>query len=378
MSRKILSFSLASILSAIGLASCTDVSPEEREELTMPNANILSLEELYRRDKQSFEDDYNCGNFLQMTDGTVLFFKPSTRLDLDKVMTGTLTNYNGNFLAYSPTTGKSSLEKMEVAKHDKTLAFDSYRAKFSELERTRLTSDWRNVINFCASRKLQFNEKFGRISVGVKDASIVRLKSDYFLVTGGQSTYSSPDMAQMATVFDSKTDSIVKQFVLCSRRRNHISLLLPDGKVMLAGGQQEHGPQSRPTIEIVDVDAQVSRELDSHPASFRTFGTACLDEKGNCLVMSGMGLKDRSMVDLDTIELIDVKADTISVVGYMSYYRLYNMKNEERVVTLNAIPIGSEKILISGGKYRPRNSYQVSVRDNAEIIELGNPPNNAK
>ena len=374
MSRKILSFSLASILTALGLASCANEPQMKKEKLTMEKANILSLAELYRRDKQSFEDDYNSGNFLQMTDGTVLFFKPPTRLELIKVMIESATNYTGLFLAYSPLTGETNLEKITVTKHDNTLVFNSYHAKASEIERTRMTTGWQKAMDFCASRKLQFNEKFGRVSVGVKDSSIVRLKNDQFLITGGQSTYTSPDMALMATIYDTKTDSIVKQFALCSRRRNHISLLLPDGNVLLVGGEQEHGTHSKPTIEVINANTGVSRELNSHPDNFRTYATACLDEDGRCLVMGGMGLKARSLVDLDTVEQIDVKEDTIKVVGYMSHYRLYNMNNKLKVVPLNAIALGSHRILVSGGKYRSRNSYQVSVSDNAEIVELDGTP----
>jgi hypothetical protein len=169
--------------------------------------------------------------------GRVVFFMPSAFGSLASVMSGQDTKYKGLFQVFSPSAKTSRFAILTVKKTGGTLQFGSSLAKNSEIERLMLSPGWQPAINFSLSRK-----------ECVKGSSIVRLKDGLFLITGGTAEgmlgTSNQSDPKTATVFDTTTKSVVKTFQLSHEWNNHLSLLLPDGKVLLVASVPVYGPYS--------------------------------------------------------------------------------------------------------------------------------------
>lgn len=221
------------------------------------NANLIDPGNLYWRaewspNREKWLED---ANFIEMTDGTILFFHPNARQKLRSIMKRETPEYNGIFQRFSPSTKESAIEFLNVREIDGSLKIGHWTAKASELDRLAISPDLPKVYDYCASL---FPGPKG--FSGVSGSSIIRLHGKQFLITGGganllQPTPASEAIESNATMFDAATGQVVKTFPLCQRQFRHMSILLPDGRVLLRGSDDLRN------IEIVDTKTCASRHL---------------------------------------------------------------------------------------------------------------------
>jgi hypothetical protein len=181
------------------------------------NANLIDLGNLYWRaewspDREKWLED---ANFIEMTDGTILFFHPSARQKLRSIMQRETPEYRGIFQRFSPATKESAREYLKVREIDGSLKIGHWKAKSSELDRLAISPDLQKVYDYCASL---FPGPKG--FSGVSGSSIIRLKGKQFLITGGGANLLQPTpdfeaIESNATIFDAGTGQVINTFPLC-------------------------------------------------------------------------------------------------------------------------------------------------------------------
>ncbi|MBS1997797.1 MAG: hypothetical protein JSS86_15850 [Cyanobacteria bacterium SZAS LIN-2] len=303
-------------------------------------------------------------NFIQMTDGTVLFFVPVVQTELDALARGQKSSYTGLFQVFSPDRKTSKLTVLTVKKNGSTLQFGAMLAKDSEMERLMLTPGWYEARLFSVS----YPECVG-------GSSIIRLHHGLFLITGGTAQDNSGIGAafpQTATVFDSVSRRAVKTFKLQHRWHCHLSLLLPDGKVLLVGGHPKYlNMESNTAVEIVDAEHSFSRTLNCKAIAYSANPTACLDDRGNVILLGGSGSEHFS--DYPVVELIDVRLGECRKVATLKVPRHFCEPGHSGPGPLNSISLPSRKFLISGGRAYRSDLFHLYGLDNltsAEIVTL--------
>lgn len=169
----------------------------------------------------------------------------------------------------------------------------------------------------------------------------VTLKDGSVLITGGFSSASFPGAAlNTAELFDpvSNTFTAISN-VMQSLRTNHTATLLPDGKVLLAGGQiDNNNGNGSDTAELYDPATQTFTAVAARMTSPRGGHAAVLLNDGTVLLMGGF---NNSSTALKTAEIYDPAAKTFTALG-----ALMNSPRSEFSATL--LPDG--KVLIAGGQ----------------------------
>lgn len=94
-----------------------------------------------------------------------------------------------------------------------------------------------------------------------------------------------------ALVYDPATNAWVRSVTLRSRRVEHASVMLPDGRVVVAGGIGQS------TIEVVDVASRISVQLASQFSGPRDDLAAALLPDGRVLIMGGQNTKTGMTLD---------------------------------------------------------------------------------
>jgi hypothetical protein len=326
--------------------------------------DTISLKELYWRVWDREQDVHRWSNFFITSDGTVIFFQPRLRPELASVLNSEKANFENLFQVVSPVAKTSTIEKLLVRKTGRTLQFGSHLALESEIERQRLSPGWETVRAFCDN-----NGKSPDKKESLQNASIIRLANGQFLISGGE-VYSRDagfgPVKHTAIVFDSKSNAIVRSIPLCGVRRHHLSLQLPSGKVLLAGGALSFA--GRPaTFELVDVEAGTSRTLNCRPQQYRTYGTGCVDSRGRCLILGGMDANTGK--EIAAVERIDVESDTIRTVANLKFTRVYDVHNDG--VPENAVMLTADTLLVSSGTFKDPKGFSeclASLRENAELV----------
>lgn len=365
MGKSIVAFSLASIFSSIGLTSCARDSKF---------SNVISLKQLYSHSKQNQSSEKNKGNFVRINDNTIIFFSPVIREQLIEVVGRKLKSFESFCQIVDLDNRVSRIDKLMISMEGEWLKIGSYSVPPSELERLKLTADWQDVFEFCRSINKTAEPGEPR---GIDDASVAKLAKSRFLITGGMCQairrLSTPRFGQLATLYNTQTHQIEKSFNLKCYRKTHSSLTLSNGEVLLIGGL---GPSTdsneSSTIEIVNPIEGTSRLLKCRPKGFRPYATACLDARGNCIILAGW--KDRLVIEDLTVDYLDIEHETITEVGKLKIRRFYSCNMDSSDIVTNAIVVGSNKILLSGGKsWIPGNTYGDILREDAEIVELTMP-----
>lgn len=175
------------------------------------------------------------------------------------------------------------------------------------------------------------------------------LPNGKLLIVGGRSDQYSGDGLASAELFDPASSSFTPAGSMNQARNRHTATLLPDGRVLLMGGQ--HGnPQSsaefyNPTTGrfIFAGSMQVRRE--SH--------TATLLANGKVLITGGFGLLNGSGAFLASAELYDPATGTSALTGSMGSTRYGH--------TATLLPNG--KVLVTGGRHSNAGSSSAELYD---------------
>lgn len=96
---------------------------------------------------------------------------------------------------------------------------------------------------------------------------------------------------RLASIYDPATNTWTNQITLRDRRAEHASVLLPDGKIVVAGGV------GRNTIELVDIQNRRSIQLASQFSGPRDDLAAALLPDGRVLIMGGQDSKTGLTID---------------------------------------------------------------------------------
>jgi WD40 repeat protein len=175
------------------------------------------------------------------------------------------------------------------------------------------------------------------------------LSSGKVLVVGGSGTDGGNGYLDSAALYDPVSGTWAATGTLASPHYDHTATLLPDGKVLVAGGWD--GTGNTGIAELYDPASGTWTEIDSL-ATARRGHTATLLTDGKVLVAAGQG---SGITALASAELYDPASGTWSATGSLVIGRI--------IATANLLPIG--KVLVTGG--------QVSTPDATATAELYDP-----
>jgi len=115
----------------------------------------------------------------------------------------------------------------------------------------------------------------------------VTLQNGDVLITGGASSFSPTIALDTAEIFNPSTNTFTAiSNKMQSARTNHTATLLPDGKVLLAGGRDNNGNELN-TVEIFDPTTQSFTVVPGTMSVPRSRHAAVLLNNGTVLVMGG-------------------------------------------------------------------------------------------
>lgn len=138
-----------------------------------------------------------------------------------------------------------------------------------------------------------------------------------------------------AELYDPAANRFTPAGKMLSRRAGAMAVLLPNGRVLIAGGTDGTG-KSLSTTEIYN---PATNAFLPGPAmtSPRTHGIAVLLKNGKVLVAGGCAEGDNNR--LASAELYDTQSDSFSTTGSMHSARGY----------FNAVALGDGRVLVTGG-----------------------------
>ena len=182
------------------------------------------------------------------------------------------------------------------------------------------------------------------------------------LVAGGrrqQQRHRQQQPLASAELYDPGSGSWTATGSMLTPRQSHTATLLPDGKVLVAGGVGSDGPAGlrravRPQQRVLDRHRE-------HGAGPRTYHTATLLPDGRVLVAGGASSGD-SLDPLASAELYDPSSGTWTATG--------NMHAERAEHTATLLPDG--KVLVAGGsgnEQRPRAGLRRAVRPGQRVVD---------
>jgi Galactose oxidase, central domain len=180
----------------------------------------------------------------------------------------------------------------------------------------------------------------GSLATGRADHTATLLPNGKVLVAGG---YNGSALAS-AELYDPASGTWTATGSLATGRAHHTATLLPNGKVLVAGGEDS---SSNPfaSAELYD-PASGTWTATGSLATGRSLHTATLLPNGNVLVAGGF---DSSFTGLASAELYDPASGTWSATGSLSTARLQH--------TATLLPNG--QVLVAGGTGGPIASAEL-------------------
>jgi hypothetical protein len=197
----------------------------------------------------------------------------------------------------------------------------------------------------------------GTISMARADHSATLLPDGRILVAGGVPMPDARATLQTAGLFDPGTRTLVQTRPMTAAREEHTATLLPDGRVLVAGGHDYRDGTStiERSAEIYDPALGTFTATGSMSAA-REGHTATLLPSGLVLIAGGA---DTASTALATAELFDPRTGRFSPTGSMSTAR------DAATATL----LATGQVLVAGGSDSPLLSS--TLLDSAELYDPG-------
>ena len=208
----------------------------------------------------------------------------------------------------------------------------------------------------------------GNMAVGRTQHTASLLADGRVLVVGGSTDVGSGTATTTVTlasaeIYDPGTGTFAAAGNMASSRAGHTATVLPSGKVLITGGQNDQTAQA--TAELYDPQTNSFTETGSM-AALRTGHTAALLINGKVLVAGGATSKalysggiSPAVPPQTTAELYDPLTEHFAATASMAYGRIAH--------TATVLPNGT--VLISGGfnDYSPSAGYE--SYNSAEIYD---------
>jgi hypothetical protein len=206
----------------------------------------------------------------------------------------------------------------------------------------------------------------GSLITGRAVASATLLRDGRVLVSGGRAIVSPggglakrPGPASSAELYDPATGTFSVTGSMSHARFNHTATLLPNGKVLIAGGEQGYTDEQPLSSAELYNPATGRFSPTGSMSHVRTMQTATLLRNGKVLIAGG----DDATGPLSSTELYDPATGRFSPTGAMSIGR------EEQTATL----LANGKVLIAGGFYYAGPLAEPTVDEMLSSAELYDP-----
>jgi hypothetical protein len=180
----------------------------------------------------------------------------------------------------------------------------------------------------------------GNMTVARSDHRATLLPNGKVLITGGDVLNAKTDLAlSSAELYDPAAGVFATTGDMCVPRVGHSATLLSSGKVLIAGGQDDHFHELS-TAELYDPSTGTFTPTGSMTAA-RTAHTATLLNNGQVLMTGGFTVPagGRFSVQLESAELYDPATGSFIPTGAMNAARVGH----------TATLLGNGKVLIVGG-----------------------------
>lgn len=169
-----------------------------------------------------------------------------------------------------------------------------------------------------------------------EDAAAIRLRDGRVLICGGNTTGTVGGVTPSAELFDPKARTFSATGSMTAAREGATITMLPDGRVLVAGGAQNVGFRSElASAEIYDPSSGTFSATGSMSIP-REGHTATALRDGRVLIVGG---SDNGTHTLDSAEIYDPAIGTFQRVGHL------NQPREVHTATL----LLSGKVLVAGG-----------------------------
>ncbi len=172
------------------------------------------------------------------------------------------------------------------------------------------------------------------------------LPNGKILIAGG---YTTNPALKSAELYDPATDTWSVTGSLSTARSNHTATLLPNGKVLVAGGDDNVASTS--SAELYD-PATGTWSVTGSLNNARQYHTATLLPNGKVLVVGGRGGGDNQYQQVARAEVYDPATEQWSVTGSLNTARAYH----------TATLLQNGKVLVAGGidgNYNPFSSAEL-------------------
>ncbi len=176
----------------------------------------------------------------------------------------------------------------------------------------------------------------GTLSTGRSLHTATLLPNGKVLVAGGLNTAASASNLAVAELYDPATNAWRPAATMANARYSHTATLFSNGKVLVAGGLANTGDTS--TAELYDSAANTWAPAASM-ATARYLHTAVLLGNGKLLVAGGSGFVNGAFTTFKTAETYDPATNTWAAAGAMNIARSSH----------TATPLPEGKILVAGG-----------------------------
>lgn len=205
----------------------------------------------------------------------------------------------------------------------------------------------------------------GNMAVGRTDHTASLLADGRVLIVGGSTNAGSGTVMVTASteIYDPGTGTFAPAATMASPRAGHTATLLPSGKVLITGGQNDQAAQA--TAEVYDSQTNSFTATSSMSAP-RVGHTATLLTNGKVLIAGGAadkalqpGVISRDVGPQSTAELYDPLTGQFVATANMAYGRVAH--------TATTLPNGT--VLISGGFKDYSSSVGYESYNSTEIYD---------